>query len=177
MIQQMDVAISLWIQEFLRADFMTGFWKTVTFLGDGGWFWIVLGVFLLVWKRTRPVGAAVLLSLAVGALITNVFLKNAVARIRPYDYTAQIRALIPPQHDFSFPSGHTCASFAAAVVCLKMLPQKYGISAVILAGLIAFSRLYLGVHFFTDVLAGALIGTLSAWLACGLVKRCYKNKV
>lgn len=167
----MDVAILLWIQEFLRADFMTGFWKTVTFLGDNGWFWIVLGVALFAWKRTRPVGAAVLLSLAMGALVTNVFLKNAVARIRPYDYTEQIKALIPPQHDFSFPSGHTCASFAAAVVCLKMLPRKYGICAVSLAVLIAFSRLYLGVHFFTDVLAGALIGAGAAWLACGIVKR------
>lgn len=165
------MAVLLWIQEFLRADFLTGFWKAVTFLGDGGWFWIALGMGLLALKKTRKAGAAVLLSLALGALVTNVFLKNAVARMRPYDYTAQILALLPPQHDFSFPSGHTCASFAAALACFWLLPRRYGVCALILAALIAFSRLYLGVHFPTDVLAGGLIGAGAAWLSCRMLKR------
>ena len=84
-IQQADVWILLLIQEYLRADWMTGFWKAVTFLGDAGWFWIVTAVAFALIPKTRKAGLTAGLSLAVGALITNVFLKNAVARIRPYD--------------------------------------------------------------------------------------------
>ena len=100
--------------------------------------------------------------------LTNLLLKNIVARPRPF---AEIEALIPmitKPKDFSFPSGHTTASFAVALVMLRMLPKKFGIPAVVLAALVAFSRLYLGVHYPTDVLAGfviALVGsTLSVWI-------------
>jgi len=173
----MDVSILLWIQENLRFDFLNGFWRGITCLGDGGWFWIALGLALLLYRKTRPVGVTVLLSLAIGALITNVALKNMVARIRPYDFTSQIVALLPPQSDFSFPSGHTCASFAAAFVCLQRLPRRWGIVAVILAGLIAFSRMYLGVHYPTDILGGLLIGFAASWLACKITgSKILKNK-
>lgn len=173
MLQQMDLSVLLWIQENLRVDFLTPFWKAVTFLGNGGWFWIALGIGLLCFKRTRRVGITLLAALVIGALVTNVALKNLVARTRPYDYSEGIKALLPPQSDFSFPSGHTCASFAAAYVCLKMLPGDWGIGAMILAGLIAFSRLYLGVHFPTDILGGLLIGLAAGWLACRMM--CYRN--
>lgn len=177
MIQQMDVSVLLWIQENLRFDFLNGFWKVITCLGDTGWFWIALGLVLLLYRKTRPVGITVLISLAIGALITNVVLKNAVARIRPYDFTDQIISLLPPQSDFSFPSGHTCASFAAALVCLKMLPRRYGVPAVILACLIAFSRMYLGVHYPTDILGGLLAGIAASWLACRVAEnKILKNK-
>lgn len=167
-IQRMDVAILLWIQENLRAEIFTPFWKIVTALGNGGWFWIVLGLGFLCFKRTRKTGITLLIALVIGALITNVALKNLVARVRPYDYTEAIRSLLPPQSDFSFPSGHTCASFAAAFVCLKRLPRAWGVAAMGLAGLIAFSRLYLGVHFPTDILGGLVIGLAAGWLACRL---------
>lgn len=85
--------------------------------------------------------------------------KNAVARPRPFDTYTQIIPLITRPKDYSFPSGHTCASFAVALVCLRMLPGKWGILPVVLAGMIAFSRLYLGVHYPGDVLAGFLDGT------------------
>lgn len=177
MIQQIDVSVLLWIQENLRFDFLTGFWKAITCLGDSGWFWIVLGLVLLLYRKTRPVGITVLISLAIGALITNVALKNIVARIRPYDFTSRIVSLLPPQSDFSFPSGHTCASFAAALVCLRMLPRCYGVPAVILAGLIAFSRMYLGVHYPTDILGGLLAGVAASWMACKIVRgKILKNK-
>lgn len=166
MLLQMDLWILLWIQENLRAEFMNGFWKSVTFLGNGGWFWIVLGVAMLCWKKTRPVGVTVLLALAIGAVVTNLGLKNLVARIRPYDFSDQIQLLIAPQIDYSFPSGHTCASFAAAVVCWKRLPRRYGIPLMALAVLIAFSRLYVGVHYPSDVLGGLLIGIISGMAAC-----------
>ena len=118
--------------------------------------------------KTRKTGYAAALSLIFGAIVTNLLLKNIVARPRPF---AEIEALIPmitKPKDFSFPSGHTTASFAVALVMLRMLPKKFGIPAVVLAALVAFSRLYLGVHYPTDVLTGfviALVGSmLSVWI-------------
>lgn len=167
-IQRLDGEILLQIQQHLRSDMLTPFMKSVTFLGNGGWFWILCAVVLLVIPKTRKTGCAAALSLVLGAIVTNLLLKNIVARPRPF---AELEALIPlitKPKDFSFPSGHTTASFAVALVMLRMLPKKFGIPAVVLAALVAFSRLYLGVHYPTDVLTGfviALVGsTLSVWI-------------
>ena len=162
----MDVSILLFIQEHIRMDVMNPFWKGITALGDAGLFWIILGIILLIPRKTRKVGWMVLLSLALGALITNVTLKNLVARIRPYDLVNTIVPLVAKPVDFSFPSGHTCASFASAEVYYRMLPKKYGISAMILAGMIAFSRMYVGVHYPTDVIGGILVGLASGAIVC-----------
>lgn len=161
----LDSNILLFIQEYIRQDFLTPFVKFITHLGDSGWFWIALSLLLLIPKKTRWVGLTALLALLFGALITNVALKNLVARTRPYEMIEGLRLLIEKQSDYSFPSGHTCASFAAAMVYYKMLPHKYGIPALVLAALIAFSRLYVGVHYPTDVLAGMIIGCAAAWAA------------
>ncbi len=166
-----DVNLLLFIQEYLRFDWMTPIWKLITWLGDAGWFWIALSVILLIPKKTRKIGATALISLLIGALITNVALKNLVARTRPYEVIDGLILLVDPQHDFSFPSGHSCASFAAAMVFYKMLPHKYGIPAVVLATLIALSRLYVGVHYPSDVAAGILIGIFSAWAAWKIVEK------
>ena len=101
-------------------------------------------------------------ALCIELVVCNGILKNLFARIRPCDVNTQIQLLIARPDDFSFPSGHTAASFAAAVILFLQLPKKYGIPALILAVLISFSRLYLGVHYPTDVLAGAVSGTLIA---------------
>ena len=113
---QLDGDILLFIQQYLRHDWMTPFWKFITSLGNAGWFWIVLSIVLLLFKRTRKIGITAIIALAIGALITNVALKNLVARIRPYEVVDGLRLLIERQRDYSFPSGHTCASFAAALV-------------------------------------------------------------
>ena len=84
-IQNIDAQILLFIQQYIRQDMMNWFWKGITFLGDGGWFWIVLGVVLLIPKKTRKSGFTALLALIIGSVITNLVLKTAVARIRPYD--------------------------------------------------------------------------------------------
>ena len=167
-VQNLDGEILLQIQQHLRTDMLTPLMKFVTFLGNGGWFWILCAVVLLAIPKTRKTGYAAVLSLIFGVIVTNLLLKNIVARPRPF---AEIEALIPliaKPTDFSFPSGHTTASFAVALVMLRMLPKKIGIPAVVLAALVAFSRLYLGVHYPTDVLAGfviALVGsTLSVWI-------------
>lgn len=172
----LDGNILLWIQEYLRQEWMTPFWKFITFLGNGGWFWITLSVLLLIPKKTRKVGVTALIALAIGAIITNVFLKNIVARTRPYEVIDGLLLLVGKQSDFSFPSGHSCASFAAAMAYYKMSPKQYGIPALVLAGLISFSRLYVGVHYPTDVIAGIMIGILSGWLAFWIMEQRKKQK-
>lgn len=162
---QIDENILLFIQEYLRRDWMNGFWSTVTHLGDSGFIWILIGVLLLIFKRTRKAGAAVLLALIFGAVITNVILKNVIARIRPYEVIEGLHLLIERQHDFSFPSGHACAAFSGAMALYRTIPRRYGICALVFAGLIALSRLYVGVHYPTDVMAGVLIGIFSGWAA------------
>ena len=164
-VQNLDGEILLQIQQHLRTDMLTPFMKSVTFLGNGGWFWILCAVVLLAIPKTRKTGYAAVLSLIFGVIVTNLLLKNIVARPRPF---AEIEALIPliaKPTDFSFPSGHTTASFAVALVMLRMLPKKIGIPAVVLAALVAFSRLYLGVHYPTDVLAGFVVALVGSSLA------------
>ena len=166
----LDGNILLWIQEYIRQDWMEGLGKGITMLGDSGWFWIALSLLLMVPRRTRWIGITSLAAIVIGALITNVTLKNLVARTRPYEVVEGLALLIEKQGDYSFPSGHTCASFAAAGVYWRMLPKKFGIPLVILAAMIAFSRLYVGVHYPTDVLAGLLIGLFAAWAAWHMQK-------
>lgn len=127
-------------------------------LGNAGWFWIVLAVILMAYKKTRKCGILMLISLLTGLLIGNVALKNIIARQRPCWIDPNITLLIPNPTDFSFPSGHTLASFEAATM-IFLHNKKYGTLALSLAILIAFSRLYLFVHFPTDILGGAILGT------------------
>lgn len=174
-LQQLDMSILLWIQEHLRIAALTPFWKVITFLGNGGWFWLVAAAVLLISKKTRRVGITALLSITIGFLITNVLLKNIVARPRPFDAYTEIIPLITRPTDFSFPSGHTCASFACALVFFRMLPKKYGVPAVVLAGMVAFSRLYLGVHYPGDVLGGFLVAAFASTLAYHLMQAYHKK--
>lgn len=167
----LDGNILLWIQEYFRQEWMTPIWTFLTSLGDKGMFWILASLLLLIPKQTRKAGITALLALLIGALLTNVILKNLVARTRPYEVIEELILLVGPQSDYSFPSGHSCASFAAAAVYLRMLPGKYGVPAIVLAGLIALSRLYVGVHYPSDVIAGILIGCFSGWLACLIARK------
>ena len=163
-IQQIDLSILLFIQEHLRFEWMNGFWKFITHFGDGGIFWVILTLALIIPKRTRKAGVVAACSLLLGFLITNVTLKPLVDRVRPYNYSDAIIPLGRIPVESSFPSGHTCASFACALIYVRMLPKKYGIPLVVLAVLIALSRLYLCVHFPTDVLGGFLVALFSSTL-------------
>ncbi|MBQ8279212.1 MAG: phosphatase PAP2 family protein [Roseburia sp.] len=159
---QLDGNILLWIQEYVRNDFLTPIFKFITSLGDEGFIWIAIAITLLFIKKYRKVGPMVGLSLLGSLLFNNTILKNIVCRTRPYKVIDTLTILIPEPGEFSFPSGHTSSSFAAGVVLFMMLPRKYGVPALILAFLIGISRLYVGVHYPTDVLGGMVMGTLIA---------------
>lgn len=173
-VRNIDEKILIFIQEYVRRPWADVFWITVTHLGDFGWIWIVSAVVFLFCKRTRNAGLSALISLAAGALITNVILKNIVERIRPYDTISDLILLIERQSDFSFPSGHTCASFAAASALYMALPKKWGSVCIILALLIAFSRLYVGVHYPSDVAAGVVIGVCCGYVGHFIVRKMRK---
>ena len=155
----------LWIQESVRCDVLDGFFVFITHLGDAGFIWIVTSVVCLFFKKTRKAGVVSLIALVCSLLVNNVFLKNVVARTRPYDAMTSLICIIEAQSDYSFPSGHSAASFAAGVSFFRFLPKAYGIPAIVLAVLIAFSRLYVGIHYPTDVIAGVISGILMSFIA------------
>ncbi|MBR5565144.1 MAG: phosphatase PAP2 family protein [Roseburia sp.] len=159
---QLDGNILLWIQEYIRNDFLTPIFKFITSLGDEGYVWIAIAIVLLFVKNYRKVGLMVGASLLGSLVFNNMIIKNIVARPRPYRMIETLTILIPEPGEYSFPSGHTSSSFAAGVVLYLMLPKKYGIPAMVLAFLIGISRLYVGVHYPTDVLGGMVMGTLIA---------------
>lgn len=171
LIQQIDLSILLFIQEHLRFAWMNGFWKFITHFGDAGIFWIILALALIIPKKTRKAGIVAGCSLLLGFLITNVTLKPLVNRVRPYNYSDAIVPLGRLPIEASFPSGHTCASFACALIYVHMLPKKYGVPLVVLAALIALSRLYLCVHYPTDVIGGFLVALFSSVVVYGCYQR------
>ena len=179
-ITQIDYEILVFIEEHLRFDWMTEPLVFISHLGNAGLFWIVLCLSLLISRRTRKMGVCGLLALLISALITNVALKNVVARIRPYEQFADLKLLLERQSDFSFPSGHSSSSFAAACALYwasdRRIRKITGIF-VGLAAVIAWSRLYVAVHFPTDVICGVLIGILSGWLAYKLYGIYEKRKI
>ena len=163
---ELDSNILLWIQDVIRSDILTPIVVFITHLGDKGAIWMVLAIALAIPKKTRRASVLVLMALLVSYMINNVVLKNAVARTRPYEVIDSLQLLIQRQKDFSFPSGHTASSFAAAVVFYRRLPKKYGVLSLVLAVLISLSRLYVGVHYPSDVLCGAISGTVIALMLC-----------
>lgn len=162
-------AALLWIQEYLRGSATDTFFVFYTTLGNMGLCWLGLSVAMLCFRKTRKAGFAGLLALLIGFLCTNVILKPLVCRTRPWLVVEGLTTLVVENDPHSFPSGHTCAAFAAACAWRPYLPKRWGNTALACAVLMGFSRLYVGVHFPTDVLCGALIGVLSGWLASRLL--------
>ena len=158
-----DLPILDWIQANLANPILDKAMPYITMLGDAGIFWMVVAALLAFTKKYRKIGFGMAFAMAMGLLVCNIILKPLVGRIRPYDFQeglgVTINLLIEKQHDFSFPSGHTIASFEACTV-MMLGSRKLGIPATLLAILIAFSRLYLYVHYPTDVIASVILGTL-----------------
>ena len=158
----LDGGILLIIQEYIRNPILNPIVVFITSLGDEGLIWIVATILLLIPKKTRKIGVMSALALLGSLIINNNIIKNIVARPRPYARLEDLTILIPKPGEYSFPSGHTSSSFAAGVVFFRNLPKKWGVPALVLAILIGLSRMYVGVHYPTDVLAGMIVGTLLA---------------
>ena len=148
---------------------MDGLSVLVSTLGNGGMAWIFACIMLLLFPRTRKIGVAVALALAIEAVACAV-LKVMIARPRPFMIDRDIKLLIAAPADYSFPSGHTGASFAAAYA-MRSGGWKLSVPAFLLASMIAFSRMYLMVHYPSDILAGIVIGMLSGQLGIMLSGR------
>lgn len=147
------------IQDIFSSGFMDFIMPKITFLGNAGMVWIVIGLLLLLSKKHRKIGFLVLLGLLFGLIIGNGIVKNLVARPRPCWINPDFKLLISVPKDYSFPSGHTQASVIAATI-ITLYKKQWGWLVIPLSAVIAFSRLYLYVHFPSDVLAGAVMGIL-----------------
>lgn len=163
-----------WIQT-LRTPFGDVFMPFVSSLGNTGIVWIVLALILLIFPKTRRAGVFVALALIFDLLLCNILIKPLVARPRPFVVDPTIELLIPAPAEYSFPSGHTAVSFAAVTALFLDGKKWLWIPALVLAVLIAFSRMYLYVHYPTDILGGILVGALAGYLGALLGKRLCKK--
>ncbi len=170
-----ELKILDFIRENLANPVLDTVMPIITKFGDGGVFWIALAVIFLIFKKTRKMGLCMGLALLMGFITGNLILKNVVGRIRPYDLNPEIEILVKHLSDYSFPSGHTLASFEAATA-IFINNKKIGIPALVLAFLIAISRIYLYVHYPSDVLAAIILGIGFAILSCFVVKK-YQDKI
>ncbi len=181
-----EAGFLLYIQEHLRSDVLNPFMKAVTHTGDKGIFFIALCAILLLIPKLRRIGFIAAMSIAVESILNNLLIKNIVARTRPYDAIEGLNNLVGRQSDYSFPSGHTGAAFAVAgallVVALLGMPvavkagkisrektsvayKVFAILMIIYSFVLAFSRMYVGVHYPTDVLGGLLLGLATSAIA------------
>lgn len=157
-----DFKILEFIQSYIRCDFLDSIVPHITRLGDGGILWILIGGILAVIPKTRRCGFSILIGLLLCLIVGNMWLKPLIARERPCRINSNIDMLIGVPHDCSFPSGHTLAAFVFAFI-IWFENKKIGAFAFVLAALIGFSRLYLYVHFPTDVLGGIILAGVLAY--------------
>lgn len=163
----------------VNCGFLNFFTKYFSYLGEKGIPLLLIGAILCCFSKTRKIGANVILAIAVGALFTNVILKNAVERLRPYVQSAEYngywqQAGAVMESEFSFPSGHTTAATAFAVGLFLSCDKKWSWLALLFALVMGFCRVYLTVHYTTDVIAGLIVGTAGGVIAFYLVNLIYK---
>lgn len=170
MIIEIEYAILDFIEKYLSSPLMDKIMVFFTKLGDFGIIWIVICALLLIHPKTRYIGFVGLFSLLFSLLINNIMLKNIFQRTRPF-VEINKELIIPIPLESSFPSGHTSSSFACAFVFGKYFKKPYYYFTYILAVIIAFSRLYLYVHFPTDILAGVVMGYFCGFLAIVLFNK------
>lgn len=170
LILQMDQRILYWIQENVRYSFLTPIFIFITRLGNSAFLWLFIAFVLLGVRKYRQVGLSLLVSIIISSIMVDEILKKAFCRPRPFYAMSELIPLIPKPNSYSFPSGHTTTAFAAATVIAICLPRKIGVLGYILAVLIGFSRMYLGVHYPTDVLAGILLGSFIGVLSSQVMK-------
>ncbi len=169
-ITQIDFLILDFIQANLRTDFLDSLMVFFSLIGEGGAVWFVTAIILLFFKKSRACGVVMLCSMALTLLVGELGLKNLIGRVRPCNVNLDVELLVKRPSSYSFPSGHTSSSFAAAT-SIFLFNKKFGVPALLLAALIGFSRIYNYVHYPSDVLAGMLFGILVSILVYSLFKK------
>ena len=153
----------------IHTPLLDRFMVAITKLGDAGIVWIILTVILLLIPKTRKSGVYMAVALIVDLIICNVILK-------PYSINQTVQLLVTPLKDYSFPSGHTAASFASVSALYFAGRKRMAAGALIVSVLIAFSRMYLYVHYPTDVLGGLIIGLLCGWIADMIIQKVMEKR-
>ena len=165
-----EFAILDFIQKYLTSPIMDKIMVFITTLGNTGMIWIVLALLMLFNKKYRKTGIVLAIGLILSIVIGNIMLKPLFHRLRPFQIKEGIELIISAPHDYSFPSGHTLASVISATILL-LRERKIGIYALVLAILIAFSRVYLYVHFPTDILGGAILGVVIGFASIKIAEK------
>lgn len=170
-----DFPILYFIQDNLINPFCNWLMPVLSFVGEGGIIWICTAVVLMFFKKYRACSIIMIAAMLAGFFIGELALKNIIGRVRPCYVDLTVNMLVERPVSYSFPSGHSCSSFAAAGV-MTLYDKRIGIPALILAGAIAFSRLYVFVHYPSDVIAGIALGISCAFAAYFLYKKFIDNK-
>ena len=171
LIQQLDISILLYIKDNMHSPIMDKIMVIITSLGNGGAVWIIIAALLIINKKYRAIGFMALGALLLSTVLGEGILKHVVQRVRPSADIPAINILITKPLSYSFPSGHTTSSFAAAGILAKYF-KHYAFYFFSLASLIAFSRLYLYLHYPTDILGGIVLG-----LVCNGIIICLFNYI
>ena len=178
-IQNIDISVIEKIYRFqhnLNSELFNRIMIFFTILGDNGMIWIAIALILFLNRKYRKIGLFSIVSLIICALLVNVILKPLIHRPRPFSELADIVLLIKAPKDYSFPSGHTAASFVMVYIFFRHI-KKYFIPVLITGILIAFSRMYLSVHFPSDIIAGIIIGIFSGYAGEKLTDGFYRKKI
>lgn len=170
----MELALLDWIQLHLRCGFLDWLMPFVSGLSNHGEIWILFAAVLLLLRRQRAYGLSAACALTLDLIACNLVLKPLIGRVRPFTFRPDLSLLVPPPGDASFPSGHTAAAFAV-VFALKAAGSSLWRPALALAAVMAFSRLYLYVHWPTDVLGGILLGAAVGWAGAKLAEALLKT--
>lgn len=193
-ITQLDGQLLIGIQQALNADWLTPIMKVITAFGEYGIFWILVCLVLLAFKKTRRIGIICTLSLALTFILCNGVIKPLVDRERPFESFSAVQPFLPHPGDASFPSGHTANAMGPAWGMFmgsrdRYAPMgwqgegipastvhKWSVVAIVLALLIGLSRMYLGMHYPSDVLAALLVGMLAATVVCKSIGKYESNR-
>lgn len=158
-------SILLFLQNYVRNPVLNALLIPFTLSNNAGISCILIVAVFIYFKSLRKAGILMGISLLLEFLLNNLIIKNLFARIRPYEVIDGLILLVGKAPDYSFPSGHTGSAFALAVVIFMVMDRKYGVIALILASLMGFSRLYVGIHYPSDVLGGVILGVVTSVIA------------